>query len=126
MSIPDAAQAITHLQAALALAQEIDLPGETWPILGELGKLYAPQGEQDQAQEAYREAGLIIRRLTATIDEKELRSGHLTVKPVRSILEKSNEAYLLASLLTAAGLGSTCRFEALGHGSHPLGHEPCR
>jgi hypothetical protein len=32
------------LEAALALAQEIGLPGEAWPMLGELGKLYAERG----------------------------------------------------------------------------------
>ncbi len=43
------AQALGHLQAALALAQAMGLPGEAWPILGELGRLYGEQGETEQA-----------------------------------------------------------------------------
>jgi hypothetical protein len=39
------AQAIAHLEAALDLAQEMELPGEAWPILGELGRLYAERGD---------------------------------------------------------------------------------
>ena len=42
----DAAQAIVHLESALVLAREMELPGEAWPILGELGKLYAEQGKK--------------------------------------------------------------------------------
>jgi hypothetical protein len=55
----DGGQAISHLQAALALTQEIGLPGEKWPILGVLGRLYAKQCEELQARGAYREAGTI-------------------------------------------------------------------
>ncbi|MFK7804411.1 MAG: hypothetical protein AB8G95_22440, partial [Anaerolineae bacterium] len=82
----DVAQAIVHLEAALALAQEMELPGEQWPILGELGKLYAEQGEDAKAQGAYQEAAIIINRLAETIDEDELREGFLTAGPVKAIL----------------------------------------
>ena len=58
-------QAIRLLQAALTLAQEIGLPGEAWPILGELGRLYGEQGETVQASAAYREAAALIRQLAA-------------------------------------------------------------
>ena len=50
-------QAIAHLEAALVLAQEIGLPGEEWPILAALGRLYAEQGKQAGAKATYREAG---------------------------------------------------------------------
>lgn len=83
-----APQAIEHLEAALALAQEIGLPGEAWPILGELGSLYTEQGEQAQAAQACQEATAIIRRLAATIDEADLRAGFLAAGPVRAILER--------------------------------------
>jgi tetratricopeptide (TPR) repeat protein len=73
----DVAQAITHLQAALALAQEIGLPGEEWPILGALGGLYADQGDQAQAQQAWNDSAAIILRLAETIDEEDLRAGFL-------------------------------------------------
>jgi len=85
----DVAQAISHLEAALALAQEMGLPGEAWPILGELGRLYGELGEQAMAREAYGEAGVIIRRLAETIDEVALREGFVTAVSVRSVLEAS-------------------------------------
>jgi tetratricopeptide (TPR) repeat protein len=83
----DVAQAIVHLEAALALAQEIGLPGEEWPILGELGKLYAAQGEHEKGRAAYGKAGTIIHRLAETIDDEGLREGFLTAVSIQSILE---------------------------------------
>ncbi len=68
-------QAIADLDAALALARAIGLPGEEWPILAALGALYVEQGEQDQAQQAYQTAKAIIGRLAGTIDESDLRAG---------------------------------------------------
>ena len=82
----DVAQAIAHLKAALALAREIGLPGEEWMILGELGRLYAGQKDQNRAQEAYGAAGTIIHRLAGTIDDETLREGFLTAALVRSVL----------------------------------------
>ena len=84
-------QAIVHLEAALALAQEIGLPGEAWPILDELGKLYTEQGDQAKAQQAYQDAAVIIHRLAETIDEEDLRAGFLAADPVRSVLEISEQ-----------------------------------
>ena len=84
-----AAQAIRHLHAALALAQAIGLPGEAWPILGELGRLYGEQGETEQAREAYREAAAIIRQLAETLDEEALRGVFLAAEPVRTVLARS-------------------------------------
>jgi hypothetical protein len=83
------AQAISHLHAALALAQEMGLPGEAWPILGELGRLYAEQGEKVKATQAYGEAAVIIRQLAETIDGVALREGFVTAVSVRSVLEAS-------------------------------------
>ena len=82
----DVAQAITHLEAALALAHEMELPGEAWPILGELGKLYAEQNEAAKATQAYGEAAVIIRQLAETIEDEGLREGFLTANSVQSIL----------------------------------------
>ena len=82
------AQAVTHLENALTLAQEMELPGDEWPILGELGKLYAGQGEEAKSREAYKEAGTIIDRLAGTIDDEGLREGFVTAVPTRAILGK--------------------------------------
>jgi len=85
----DTDQAITQLQAAAALAQEIGLPGEEWSLLGTLGALYADQGDQAKAQQAWKASAAIILRLAKTIDEEDLRAGFLAADPVRSILEIS-------------------------------------
>ena len=84
-------EAILRLQAALTLAQAIGLPGETWPILGALGRLYGEQGAPVPARAAYREAAALIRQLAATIDEEALAAGFLAAEPVRFVLA-SNEA----------------------------------
>ncbi len=80
-------QAIAHLDAALALARAIGLPGEEWPILAALGALYVEQGEQDQAQQAYQSAKAIIGRLAGTIDESDLRAQFLAADLVRAVLD---------------------------------------
>jgi DNA-binding SARP family transcriptional activator len=82
-------QAITHLQAALALAREIGLPGEEWSILGALGELYAEQGEKAKAQREYKASAAIILQLAEIIDEEDFRTGFLAANPVQSILELS-------------------------------------
>jgi hypothetical protein len=82
----DTGQAITQLQAAAALAQEIGLPGEEWSILGALGALYADQDDQAKAQQAYKASAGIILSLAETIDEEDLRTRFLAVEPVQSIL----------------------------------------
>lgn len=87
----DVAQSLAHLEAALALAQDMGLPGEAWSIWGALGGLHAERGEQAQAQAAYREAAALIHRLAATIDEESLRVGFLATLPIQSILEKSEQ-----------------------------------
>jgi hypothetical protein len=83
----DSAQAITRLQAAAALAQEIGLPGEEWSILGALGGLYAGQGDQAEAQRAWKAGAGIIHSLAESIDEDAWRAEFLGADPVRAILE---------------------------------------
>jgi len=84
----DADQAIVQLQAAAALAREIGLPGEEWSVLGVLGTLYADQGDEAKAQQAWNEAASILLRLAETIDEDDVRAEFLTAVPVQRILEK--------------------------------------
>jgi tetratricopeptide (TPR) repeat protein len=83
----DTAQAITQLQAAASLAQEVGLPGEEWSILGALGALYAGLDDQAKAQRARQASADIILSLAETIDEEDLRGGFLTADTVRPILE---------------------------------------
>jgi tetratricopeptide (TPR) repeat protein len=83
----DTDQAIAQLQAAGALAGEIGLPGEAWSILGALGGLYAGQGDQVEAQRAWKTSAGILRSLAESIDEDDWRAGFLAAGPVRAILE---------------------------------------
>jgi tetratricopeptide (TPR) repeat protein len=85
----DLIQAIAHLEKALALAREIGLPGEVWPVLGELGGLYAENEAPAKAKHAYHGSAAIILQLAETIDEEDMRAGFLAAGPVRSILETS-------------------------------------
>ncbi|MBZ0293055.1 MAG: AAA family ATPase [Anaerolineae bacterium] len=82
-------EAIFHLQVALAIAQDIGLPGEAWSILHVLGDLYMDQGEQAKAQQSFKAAATIILRLAETIDEDDIKKGFLAAKSIRSILELS-------------------------------------
>lgn len=84
----DPSQAITQLQAAVALAQKIGLPGDEWSILGALAGLYAGQGDQAEAQRAWTTAADIIRGLADSIEEKEVRSGFLEAEAPGYILKK--------------------------------------
>lgn len=84
----DPGQAITHLQAALALAQEIGLPGEEWPILGALATLYEDRGDQDAARTAWKRAAGIVLDLANSIEEEEMRSGFLGAEAAQHILKK--------------------------------------
>ena len=83
----DQAQAITYLREALALVQEIGLPGEEWAIWGSLSDLFAQRGESDLAQEARASAAAILLGLANSLDRPELRSGFLAADAVRHILE---------------------------------------
>ncbi|MEM7798856.1 MAG: hypothetical protein AAF633_06695 [Chloroflexota bacterium] len=87
----DVDQAVSYFRDALDLAREIGLPGEEWPILGELDRLYTEKGEPEKAQQAYQDAALIIHRLAETIDDEGLRKGFLTAKLVGGILEKCTQ-----------------------------------
>jgi DNA-binding SARP family transcriptional activator/predicted ATPase len=80
-------RAITHLQAAAALAREIGLPGEEWSILAALGSLYASQGDHAEAQRARQASAAILLNLADSIGEQELRAGFLAAGVVRHILD---------------------------------------
>lgn len=69
--------AITHLEEANSLAEEIGLPGEQWQILAALGKLYRTKGDEEKAQENSTHAAVIIQALAAKIDDEHLRADFL-------------------------------------------------
>jgi DNA-binding SARP family transcriptional activator/predicted ATPase len=80
-------RAITHLQAAEALAREIGLPGEEWSILDTLGSLSASQGDHAEAQRARQASAAILLKLAESIAEQELRLGFLAAGVVRHTLD---------------------------------------
>ena len=80
-------QAITQLREALALAQDIGLPGEEWSISGLLSDLYFQRGDRDLARDARGSSAAILISLADSIDEPNLRNGFLAANCVRHILE---------------------------------------
>jgi tetratricopeptide (TPR) repeat protein len=83
----DPERAITLLQAAMALARQIGLPGEEGSILGTLGELYSKQGHQEQAHQFRSASAALLLHLADSIDEQELRGGFLAAGVVRQILD---------------------------------------
>lgn len=81
-------QAVAHLQAAAALAQQIGLPGEEWSILGALGALYERQRDQDKALRAWKASADIILSLADTLNEEEVRAGFLAADAIQYILKR--------------------------------------
>lgn len=79
-------QAITHLEEAAALAEEIGLPGEQWQILAALAGLYRGNGDEEKARQAVSGAVEIIQHLAAKIQDAELRASFLMAQAVRQVL----------------------------------------
>ncbi|GAB4417587.1 MAG: hypothetical protein Fur0044_13280 [Anaerolineae bacterium] len=73
----DMGQAIEHLTIANTLAEEMDLPGEQWSILAQLGEFYQAAGNEAKAQKALTRAAEIAQTLAAKIDDEDLRAGFL-------------------------------------------------
>jgi hypothetical protein len=55
----------------------MDLPGEQWSILAQLGELYQASGAETKAREALIQSAEIIQALAARIDDEDLRAGFL-------------------------------------------------
>jgi tetratricopeptide (TPR) repeat protein len=81
-------QAITHLEEAVALAEEIGLPGEQWQILAVLAGLYERNGDKEKARQAVSRAVELIQFLAAKIQDAELRASFLMAGSLRQILGK--------------------------------------
>ncbi|HEV2583652.1 MAG TPA: hypothetical protein VGT44_22520 [Ktedonobacteraceae bacterium] len=80
-------QALTHLEEARTLAEEIGLPGELWQIEAALADLYQSRGEQVLASQAYIQAAAVVRDLTGTIEDEALRASFLAAAQVRRVME---------------------------------------
>ena len=82
-------EALTHLQEARALAEEIGLPGELWQIWAALGELHEQRGEPEEAHSAFSRAARIVERLAAEIEDDTLKEGFLSAPQPRRVLEVS-------------------------------------
>jgi tetratricopeptide (TPR) repeat protein len=80
--------AIGHLQEAVALAEEIGLPGELWQIEASVGELHEERGEPEKARGAFSRARAIVRKLADKIGDAGLRSCFLGVPQVRRVLDR--------------------------------------
>src|SRR5579884_358404 len=83
-----AGEAITHLQEAANLAEEIGLPGELWPILAALAALHRQQGHEEQAIVAYEQAALILNRLADSLEDTQQKAAFLASPAARRVLEE--------------------------------------
>jgi tetratricopeptide (TPR) repeat protein len=83
-------QAIVHLQEALALAEQIGLPGEQWQILAKLGKLYQAIRDEAKASRAFEQAEEIIQALAAKIDNEGLRAEFFEANQIVLTTDRSD------------------------------------
>ena len=79
--------AIAHLEAALMLAEELDVAGERWQILAALGELYQSRKNESQAQQAYARAAQVVQSLAGRIEDEHERTLFLSAKQIRAVLE---------------------------------------
>jgi len=80
-------QAITHLEAARVLAEQLGLPGELWQILAVLGELYQSCKNESQAQQACARAAQVVQSLADGMEGEQQRTTFLSAQRVRAVLE---------------------------------------
>jgi DNA-binding SARP family transcriptional activator/predicted ATPase len=79
-------QAIAHLEAARALAEQLGLPGELWQILAALGELYQSCKNESQAQQAFARAAQVVQSLAGRMEDEQHRTTFLSAQQVRTVL----------------------------------------
>jgi tetratricopeptide (TPR) repeat protein len=83
----DTEQAISHLQQALQLVEEIGLPGELWQLLAALGELYQACKNENQAQHAFARAAKVVQSLADRMEDEQHRTTFLSAHQFRALLE---------------------------------------
>jgi tetratricopeptide (TPR) repeat protein len=86
-SAGDTGQAIGHLEAARAIAEELGLRNDRWQIDAALGDLLRAHGGAAQAHRSFNQAAELVRALAGTIDDQGLHAAFLVAEPVRHVLE---------------------------------------
>ena len=90
MSRGEMEEAARQLHEAGDVAEEIDLPGEQWPIQAALGELSLVRDEQAQAQHAFKRAATIVRKLAENMVDERMKANFLASLPVQRVLERSS------------------------------------
>jgi len=81
-------QAIAHLEAAQAIAEQLGLPGELWQVLAVLGELYQSCKKKRQAQQAFARAAQIVQSLADRIEDEQQRTTFLSAQLVQRVMER--------------------------------------
>ncbi len=82
--------ALFCLHEAAVLAEELGLPGEAWQIAAAMGELYQSQGDQSQAQSAFRRAYRIVQALAGTMRAETHRVTFLEAPQVQRVVEQGS------------------------------------
>jgi tetratricopeptide (TPR) repeat protein len=77
------------LRRALAIAQDIASPRQTWLTHAALGRLHAERKDADAARLAYHAARQTIERVKEAVHDPELRAGLGRAPAIREIYERS-------------------------------------
>jgi DNA-binding SARP family transcriptional activator len=80
-------EAIAHLEAAGALAEQIGLLNERWQIEATLAEMHLTRGDEQRARQAFARAAGIVQTFAGKLADDHLRAGFLTAPPVRRVLE---------------------------------------
>lgn len=83
-------EAITYLQEAAMLAEEIGLPGELWQIQVALGEAYMSCEEREQAEQAFARAVAIVQGLAEKMEDEARRADFLAEPALRRLLERAH------------------------------------
>ena len=86
-------QALSYLEEARTLAEEIGLPGELWQIEAALADLYQSRGEEMSAVQTCAQAATVVRELTGKIEDEALQASFLAAPQVRRVLEQDTWAF---------------------------------
>lgn len=83
-------KAAQHLREAVALAEDMGLPGELWSLLAALGELCLARGEQEQARDAFKRAAAIVQKLAEKMEDDGMRASFLESPQVLRVLEQNS------------------------------------
>jgi hypothetical protein len=80
-------EAIAHLEAAGALAEQLGLLNERWQIAATLAEMHRTRGDEQRARRAFARAASIIRTFADKLADDHLRAAFLAARPVQRVLE---------------------------------------